>query len=89
MGVQKITAGEIVQGLFELLVYACKNRDSIEYEKGCSSASFDNVIVGNPKLWKSIIKIRKVQDVQYPPSKSFVTGYNEKARELGIPPYNS
>lgn len=90
MGVQNITAGEIVRGLFELLGDAFKHEDSLEYRNGRSSASFDSAIaVRNPKLWASIIKFRNVQDVQNPPSRSFVTGYNEKARELGIPAYNS
>jgi hypothetical protein len=90
MGVQSITAGEIVRGLFELLGDAFKHEDCLEYRNGRSSASFDGAIAaGDPTLWASIIKLRKVQDVQNPPSRSFVTGYNEKAHELGIPAYNS
>lgn len=88
MGIKNITLEEIVKVCFEFLKDALKYKHGIlehlDYENGRSCAQMDKAFIDMPELWASVIELRKKQ---LAPKQSYMNGYNDMAKQLGISSY--
>lgn len=65
----------------------------LSYNNGATTAEFDNILFQLPQKTKSemyweSMQVRSNQEMMNPSKPWFIQGYNDKARELGLPSFN-
>jgi hypothetical protein len=63
--------------------------EHLEISNGENAAFFTHIIYKDPKLyWPCMVQMMNYERTK-PASMSYISGYNKKASELGLPMYNS
>jgi hypothetical protein len=94
MGGVRITANELFGGIIEFASDCIKNKHGItqqlDFSNGETCAGFHYILFKklDDLYWSVVIQVMKNEDTK-PASKLYVSGYNKKATELGMPLYNA
>ncbi len=94
MGIGRITANELFDGIRDFASDCIKNKhgltQQLEFSNGETAAGFNYILFKkiDDLYWSVAIQVMKNEDTK-PASKLYISGYNKKATELGMPLYNS
>lgn len=94
MGIQRISANDLIVGIRDFASNCLKNKlgptQQLEFSNGETAAGFHYILFQKPDdlYWSFAIQVMENEDTK-PASKFYISGYNKKAVELGMPLYNS